>query len=41
MKTDCKDASLYQKLNNSADPSLENIVGLELEVSHQLLATEH
>lgn len=40
MKMDNNDASLYPKLNNSADPSLGNTVGLELEVPRQLLAIE-
>lgn len=41
MKTVSKDASLYQKLRYSADPGPGNTVGLELEVSHQLLTIEH
>lgn len=36
MKTDSKDASLHQKLNNSADPSLGNTVCLELDHSSLL-----
>lgn len=34
MKIVSKDTSLYQKLSNSADPSLGNTVGWESEVSH-------